>query len=77
MRRLMHDFYICCPFSVSAEHLKREFSVENLLFYRRVLEFENACRNGDLKSTDRNIEAVMIYVEFISDNGELQVLLFP
>lgn len=55
------------------EHLKREFSVENLLFYNRAREFENACATGHLQATERNIEAALVFADFISIDGDLQV----
>ena len=56
------------------EHLKREFSVENLLFYRRASDFAEACATGKLDdASERNSQAAMIYASYITHGGDLQV----
>lgn len=60
------------------EHLKREFSVENILFYQAVQRFRKACTGDEitgpyLHGTARNRLAAEIYARFVDENGELQV----
>lgn len=56
------------------EHLKREFSVENLLFYNISKEFAEMCEGDKFDSDEaRNLEAASIYVDFVDLGGDIQV----
>lgn len=64
-KRLLQEF---------TEHLKREFSVENLLFCQTADEFMKDCDCNKFESlTERNTRALAIYLEFIHDDAPSEV----
>lgn len=56
-----------------AEHLKSEFSAENLVFYEQTLSFEERCNAGTWSTDVRNRRAMSIYTDFIASGGDFQV----
>lgn len=67
---LLKEFY---------EHLRSEFSVENMIFYQRASSWtQQAPSQGDeslpaATIEERNCEAALIYAEFIARDGSLEV----
>jgi len=56
------------------EHLKQEWSVENLLFYVAVTEYEDRCARDTWASPqEQNQRALEIYFEFVIENADSQV----
>lgn len=51
------------------EHLKREWSAENLLFYRAVDTFKQLCEEGLMANEERIHMAKEIYANFIHDDA--------
>lgn len=56
-----------------AEHLKSEFSAENLVFYEQTSSFQEKCNAGTWSSDVRNRRAMSIYTDFIVNGGDFQV----
>lgn len=72
--RLIDVFRDVEMLEVFLEHIKREFSVENYLFYCVTKEFERLCERNKFKTTEeRNSRAAEIYCKFVNADSDLQV----
>ena len=56
------------------EHLKREFSTENILYYLEATRFAQQCEDDVFESMEElNYRAAEIYADYVADESPLQV----